>query len=181
MVRFVFARFPSLLLLSWVIGALFCQTADARFISPDDWDPTKPGVGTNRYAYSENDPVNKSDPNGHQDETPNDGDSDNDGELDEFERYPGIDDRAIRGLNPMLDNLRLGGAAGGPSFSKSTNTTGKPNKAPLTDRLKKAQDNFNIPEKQFAQKHKKHGDEFGLKDVTNPTVRDQFNRPSMTS
>lgn len=24
-----------------------------------------PGVGTNRYAYSENDPINKSDPNGH--------------------------------------------------------------------------------------------------------------------
>jgi hypothetical protein len=39
--------------------------ADARFISPDDWDPTLPGVGTNRYAYSQNDPVNKSDPNGH--------------------------------------------------------------------------------------------------------------------
>jgi hypothetical protein len=39
--------------------------ASARFISPDDWDPTLPGVGTNRYAYSGNDPVNKSDPNGH--------------------------------------------------------------------------------------------------------------------
>lgn len=39
--------------------------ANARFISPDDWDPTMPGVGTNRYAYSGNDPVNKSDPNGH--------------------------------------------------------------------------------------------------------------------
>ncbi|PSJ51076.1 hypothetical protein [Kumtagia ephedrae] len=37
----------------------------ARFISPDDWDPTLPGVGTNRYAYSQNDPINKSDPNGH--------------------------------------------------------------------------------------------------------------------
>ncbi len=36
-----------------------------RFISPDDWDPTLPGVGTNRYAYAQNDPVNKSDPNGH--------------------------------------------------------------------------------------------------------------------
>lgn len=37
-----------------------------RFISPDDWDPIKAGVGTNRYAYALNDPVNKSDPNGHQ-------------------------------------------------------------------------------------------------------------------
>ena len=37
----------------------------ARFISPDWWDPTEPGVGTNRYAYALNDPINKSDPNGH--------------------------------------------------------------------------------------------------------------------
>jgi hypothetical protein len=37
----------------------------ARFISPDTLDPTLPGVGTNRYAYGLNDPVNKSDPNGH--------------------------------------------------------------------------------------------------------------------
>jgi hypothetical protein len=37
----------------------------ARFITPDDWDPLLVGVGTNRYAYAENDPVNKSDPNGH--------------------------------------------------------------------------------------------------------------------
>ncbi len=36
-----------------------------RFISPDPWDPTRPGVGTNRYAYSNNDPINKSDPSGH--------------------------------------------------------------------------------------------------------------------
>jgi hypothetical protein len=36
-----------------------------RFISPDDGDPTLPGVGTNRYAYAANDPVNKSDKNGH--------------------------------------------------------------------------------------------------------------------
>jgi RHS repeat-associated protein len=36
-----------------------------RFISPDDWDPTMPGVGTNRYAYAGTDPVNKSDNNGH--------------------------------------------------------------------------------------------------------------------
>jgi hypothetical protein len=43
----------------------FGSVASARYISPDDWDPTVPGVGTNRYAYSENDPINKSDPNGH--------------------------------------------------------------------------------------------------------------------
>jgi RHS repeat-associated protein len=36
-----------------------------RFIQPDTWDPTEPGVGTNRYAYAGNDPVNRSDANGH--------------------------------------------------------------------------------------------------------------------
>jgi hypothetical protein len=61
----IFARLLSLLLVACVVGVSFGQAANARFISPDDWDPTKPGVGTNRYAYSENDPVNKSDPNGH--------------------------------------------------------------------------------------------------------------------
>ncbi|MBB5753362.1 RHS repeat-associated core domain-containing protein [Prosthecomicrobium pneumaticum] len=50
-----------------------------RFVTPDDWDPVDArsalegnpagwlanAVGTNRYAYAGNDPVNKSDPNGH--------------------------------------------------------------------------------------------------------------------
>lgn len=40
-------------------------TLDIRFISPDTMDPTLPGVGTNRYAYALNDPINKSDANGH--------------------------------------------------------------------------------------------------------------------
>lgn len=35
-----------------------------RFISPDPTDPTVPSVGTNRYAYAQNDPINKSDQNG---------------------------------------------------------------------------------------------------------------------
>jgi hypothetical protein len=48
-----------------LMAPAFGQAANARFISPDNWDPTKPGVGTNRYAYAENDPINKSDPNGH--------------------------------------------------------------------------------------------------------------------
>ncbi len=37
-----------------------------RFISADTFDPWEAGVGTNRYAYSGNDPINLSDPNGHQ-------------------------------------------------------------------------------------------------------------------
>ncbi len=35
------------------------------FLTPDTLDPTEAGVGTNRYAYSDGDPINKSDPNGH--------------------------------------------------------------------------------------------------------------------
>jgi RHS repeat-associated protein len=36
----------------------------AMFIQPDWFDPTMAGVGTNRYSYSFNDPVNMSDENG---------------------------------------------------------------------------------------------------------------------
>jgi subtilisin family serine protease len=37
-----------------------------RFIQPDWLDPDQPGVGTNRYAYSFNDPVNLRDPGGNE-------------------------------------------------------------------------------------------------------------------
>jgi hypothetical protein len=59
------ARLFSLLIVCSLAYISLVSGANARFISPDTWDPTMPGVGTNRYAYSENDPVNKSDPNGH--------------------------------------------------------------------------------------------------------------------
>ncbi|MER8391784.1 hypothetical protein NKH10_07720 [Mesorhizobium sp. M1340] len=47
------------------LNARYMDPVLGRFISPDDWDSTLPGVGTNRYAYAQNDPVNKSDQNGH--------------------------------------------------------------------------------------------------------------------
>lgn len=47
------------------LNARYYDPALGRFISPDDWDPTLAGVGTNRYAYAGNDPVNKADANGH--------------------------------------------------------------------------------------------------------------------
>ncbi len=47
------------------LNARYMDPKFGRFIQPDDWDPTKEGVGTNRYAYAGNDPVNKADPNGH--------------------------------------------------------------------------------------------------------------------
>lgn len=47
------------------LNARYMDPSFGRFISPDTWDPTLEGVGTNRYAYASNDPINKSDPNGH--------------------------------------------------------------------------------------------------------------------
>ncbi|MBD9597793.1 RHS repeat-associated core domain-containing protein [Ensifer sp. ENS05] len=47
------------------LNARYYDPKFGRFILSDDWDPTKPGVGTNRYAYAGNDPVNNSDPDGH--------------------------------------------------------------------------------------------------------------------
>lgn len=44
--------------------AVFASQASAMFIQPDWFDPTEPGVGTNRFSYSHNDPVNLSDPSG---------------------------------------------------------------------------------------------------------------------
>jgi RHS repeat-associated protein len=47
------------------LNARYYDPERAQFNSPDDWDPTLAGVGTNRYAYAQNDPVNKADPSGH--------------------------------------------------------------------------------------------------------------------
>lgn len=46
------------------LNARYYDPELAMFIQPDWLDPTEPGVGTNRYAYSANDPVNLSDPSG---------------------------------------------------------------------------------------------------------------------
>ena len=37
------------------LNARYYDPVLARFVSPDWWDPTEPGVGTNRYAYAGND------------------------------------------------------------------------------------------------------------------------------
>ncbi|MDX6752501.1 RHS repeat-associated core domain-containing protein [Geminicoccaceae bacterium 1502E] len=47
------------------LNARYMDPLLGRFIQPDWWDPTEEGVGTNRYAYADNDPVNRSDPSGH--------------------------------------------------------------------------------------------------------------------
>jgi RHS repeat-associated protein len=49
----------------YYLNARYYDPQIGKFLSPDTWDPTLAGVGTNRYAYAGNDPVNFSDPNGH--------------------------------------------------------------------------------------------------------------------
>ncbi len=46
------------------LNARYMDPRLGLFTSPDWFDPTIPGVGTNRYSYSFNDPVNLSDPGG---------------------------------------------------------------------------------------------------------------------
>ncbi len=47
------------------LNARYLDPELGRFISPDWWDPNQEGVGTNRYSYAHNNPINKSDENGH--------------------------------------------------------------------------------------------------------------------
>ncbi|MEE1611408.1 RHS repeat-associated core domain-containing protein [Microvirga sp. CF3016] len=46
------------------LNARYYDPALGRFLSPDSLDPTRPGVGTNRYAYALNNPINVADPGG---------------------------------------------------------------------------------------------------------------------
>lgn len=48
------------------LNARYYDPELAMFIQPDWLDPTEPGVGTNRYAYAGNDPVNLTDPGGNE-------------------------------------------------------------------------------------------------------------------
>src|SRR5690606_11430344 len=47
------------------LNARYYDPKLAMFLQPDWWEVTKEGVGTNRYAYAGNDPVNGRDPGGH--------------------------------------------------------------------------------------------------------------------
>jgi hypothetical protein len=48
-----------------IFMSISSQVAHARFLTPDTYDPWLEGVDFNRYAYSQDDPINHSDPNGH--------------------------------------------------------------------------------------------------------------------
>jgi RHS repeat-associated protein len=62
------------------LNARYMDPDLGRFLSPDTFDPLLPGVGTNRYAYAQNDPVNKYDPSGH--DNPSQGPYDPPGQYD---------------------------------------------------------------------------------------------------
>ena len=47
------------------LNARYYDPRLGMFLQPDWWEVTSPGVGTNRYSYSFNDPVNGRDPGGH--------------------------------------------------------------------------------------------------------------------
>ena len=51
------------------LNARYYDPALGLFLQPDWFEVTKPGVGTNRFSYSFNDPINRLDPNGNQDAT----------------------------------------------------------------------------------------------------------------
>ena len=53
-------------ILAALLSAITSAPSYAMFIQPDWLDPTKQGVGTNRYAYSNNDPTNNIDPGGNE-------------------------------------------------------------------------------------------------------------------
>lgn len=48
------------------LNSRYYDAKRARFLSPDTADVALPGVGTNRYTYAGNDPVNRFDANGHE-------------------------------------------------------------------------------------------------------------------
>jgi RHS repeat-associated protein len=48
------------------LNARYYDPVLGMFIQPDWFDVMKPGVGTNRFSYSFNDPINKADANGNQ-------------------------------------------------------------------------------------------------------------------
>ncbi|WP_311198255.1 RHS repeat-associated core domain-containing protein [Aliiroseovarius crassostreae] len=80
-------------------GARYYDPKLAMFIQPDWFEVTQPGVGTNRYSYSFNDPINLSDPNGNCVNTqcgdsgpPDDGLRDE----DQIEEYYSLANRAAR-------------------------------------------------------------------------------------
>ena len=98
------------------LNARYYDPLLGRFIQPDWFEVTEPGVGTNRYAYSFNDPVNLSDPNGNNvEDEPEDTDEKEEGF---WSALGNAVDRAgsyLAGSEANWDAIKAYNAAGGPS------------------------------------------------------------------
>ncbi len=128
-------RFFNLLLFCAFLSLSCANTANARFLTPDTWDPILAGVDFNRYAYGGNDPVNNSDANGHYMEG-KDGDhlqsmSDNDrenyhleskivnGVAEKFNNHPDKPAHISNmSTNDVRQNLRQSTAVGNEQFNR---------------------------------------------------------------
>jgi RHS repeat-associated protein len=90
------------------LNARYMDPELGRFIQPDWLDPNQPGVGTNRYAYSFNDPVNLRDPGGNEvidEDTPDDL---RDQVREDAEDYRMRSYEYIAGLAEALEKARTG-------------------------------------------------------------------------
>ncbi len=86
------------------LNARYYDPELGMFIQPDWFEVTEPGVGTNRYAYSHNDPVNKMDPGGNAlKETEDDEEDDRTEEEREQDRDIASDESS--GLGELLENI----------------------------------------------------------------------------
>ncbi|CAN1484492.1 Rhs repeat-associated core [Paracoccaceae bacterium] len=83
------------------LNARYYDPELSLFLQPDWFEVTKPGVGTNRFSYSFNDPVNKFDPGGN-DWNPTNGD-----EFDPEKTPPVYTKRTY--IDDMTDVLRASG------------------------------------------------------------------------
>lgn len=118
--RDMLARILMMAIASLMLCLCLAAPSHARFLQPDNWDPWLDGVDINRYAYGNNDPINRSDPNGHESCGQ---DSDCDGDDDFNDKYPGIPDKYIIQADPSRIELfggpGRGGAAGGKALANS--------------------------------------------------------------
>lgn len=130
-----FFRAFSLFLVYIMLALSSVTVANARFLTPDTWDPMLVGVDINRYAYAGNDPINNSDANGHYMEG-KDGDhlqsmSDNDlknyheeskivnGVAEKFNNHPDKPARISNmSTNDVRQNLRQSTAVGNEQFNR---------------------------------------------------------------
>ena len=77
------------------LNARYYDPALGLFLQPDWFEVTKPGVGTNRFSYSFNDPVNKIDPGGNDAEAD---EEDNVAESEKTKRLFGSPVSALRNI-----------------------------------------------------------------------------------